>query len=149
MKIIVSIDSDMEITEGRKELVISIRRFLSSPNLVSSETESIHFHIISTLATRYLDSDPSIKRFKIDEKFNTLEVILVLESMHITYKFAPPYEHEFMGKTERMNRMLQDMISFHLSNKNKYGSLNCLMLLSKSIYFRDTTCITLTLMHRH
>ena len=35
--------------------------------------------------------------------------------MNISYQFAPPYEHEFIGSIERHNRTAQDKLSCALS----------------------------------
>jgi len=34
-----------------------------------------------------------------------------LDSMHVSYTFSPPYEHEFIGKVERVNRTVQDKLT--------------------------------------
>ena len=54
---------------------------------------------ISALVMKYLDAGHSIKHLKIDNQFNTPDT------------FAPPYEHEFIGKVERMNRTVQDKVT--------------------------------------
>jgi len=48
--------------------------------------------------------------------------------MHTAYTFAPPYEHEFIGRVERMNRTVQNILTCVLKisvikNQNKYGHL--------------------------
>ena len=40
--------------------------------------------------------DHSVKQIKMDEQLNTPEAILFLDSVHITYKFAVPHEHELI-----------------------------------------------------
>jgi hypothetical protein len=57
-----------------------------------------------------------------DNQFNTQDIISYLDSLHITYQFAPPYEHEFIGRIERNNRTTQDKLSCALAisaSKNK------------------------------
>ena len=84
---------------------------------------------ISALAMKYLDAGHLIKHLKIDNQFNTLDILLYLNSMHILYTFAPPYEHEFIDKVERMNRTVQDKVTCALnisiikSNQKNYGCL--------------------------
>ena len=66
---------------------------------------------ISALVMKYLDAGHPIKHLKMDNQFNTPDILLYLNSMHILYTFAPPYEHEFIGKVERMNRTVQDKVT--------------------------------------
>ena len=66
------------------------------------------------------------KKFEMDYQFNTPEILSYLNSLHILYTFAPPYDHEFIGRVERMNRTFQDKITFSLKisvNQSKNGCL--------------------------
>ena len=56
-----------------------------------------------------------IKYLKLDNQFNILEVPSYLDSIHVTYQFAPPYEHEYIGRIERNNRTPQDKLSCALA----------------------------------
>jgi len=74
---------------------------------------------------KYLDAGHPINHFKMDNQFNTPDILSYLNSMHILYTFAPPYEHEFIGKVERMNRTVQDKVTCALKisiiKSKKYG----------------------------
>ena len=55
--------------------------------------------------TRFVESvvivyQNSGKLLKTNHQFNTLEVLAYLDSMHICYQFAPPHEHEYIGRIE-------------------------------------------------
>jgi hypothetical protein len=77
---------------------------------------------IETIVTNYQNHGFPIKHLKMDNQFNTIEILSYLDSLHITYQFSPPYEHEFIGRIERNNRTTQDKLSCALaisSIKNK------------------------------
>jgi len=42
-----------------------------------------------------------------DNQYHAPEVLFYLDSLHILYSYALPYEHEFIGKVKRMNRTIQ------------------------------------------
>ena len=46
-----------------------------------------------------------------DNQFHTPDILSYLDSISVTYTFAPPYEYEFIGKIERMNRSVQDKLT--------------------------------------
>ena len=48
---------------------------------------------------------------KMDNQFHTPEIMFHLDSIKVTYSYSPPYEHEFIGKIERMNRTAQDKLT--------------------------------------
>jgi len=66
---------------------------------------------ISALITKYKDAGHPIKNLKMDNQFHTPDILSYLDSIRVTYTFAPPYEHEFIGKMERMNRTVQDKLT--------------------------------------
>ena len=49
---------------------------------------------ILALITKYMDAGHPIKHLKIDNQFHTRDIMSFLDSIHVTYTFAPPYEHE-------------------------------------------------------
>ena len=59
---------------------------------------------------KYLDAGHPMKDLKMDNQFNTPDILSYLNSMHILYTFAPPHEHEFIDKVERMNRPRQSYL---------------------------------------
>ena len=71
--------------------------------------------LIETIVNNYSNHGHSIKHIKMDNQFNTQEIITYLDSLHITYQFSPPYEHEFIGRIERNNRTTQDRLSCALA----------------------------------
>ena len=53
---------------------------------------------MSTLITKHMDAGHPIKHLKMDNQFHTPDIMSYLDSTHVSYTFAPPYEHEFIGK---------------------------------------------------
>ena len=74
---------------------------------------------IESIVTNYQSHGHPIKHLKMDNQFNTTSVLAYLDTMHITYQFAPPYEHELIGSIERHNRTAQDKLSCALSISSK------------------------------
>ena len=66
---------------------------------------------ISALITKYMDAGHPIKHLKMDNQFHTPDIMSYLDSIKVTYTYAPPYEHEFIEKIERMNRTVQDKLT--------------------------------------
>ena len=66
---------------------------------------------ISTLITKYMDAGHPIKHFKMDNQFHTPDIMSYLDSIQVTYTYAPPYEHQFIDKIERMNRTVQEKLT--------------------------------------
>ena len=66
---------------------------------------------ISALITKYMDVGHLIKHLKMDNQFHTPDIMSYLDSIHVTYTFAPPYKHEFIGKFERTNRTVKDNLT--------------------------------------
>jgi len=54
-----------------------------------------------------------------DHQFNAPEVLFLVNSIHRTYRFAPPYKHELIGMIKRMHRTLQDKISCAINRIHK------------------------------
>ena len=57
-----------------------------------------------------MDAGHLIKHFKMDNQFHTPDVLSYLDSIEVTYMFAPPYENSI----ERMNRTVQDKLTCDL-----------------------------------
>jgi len=83
---------------------------------------------VESVVTMYQNSGHTIKLLKMDHQLNTIEVLAYLDSMHICYQFAPPHEHEYIGRNERNIRTTQDKLSCALaisSAKSKnYGYMH-------------------------
>ena len=54
-----------------------------------------------------------------DNQFHTPDILSYLDSISVTCTFDPPYEHEFIGKIERMNRTVQDKLTFKFQSSNQ------------------------------
>jgi hypothetical protein len=75
---------------------------------------------IAAVVTTFQDNGHPIKHVKMDSQLNKSDVTAYLDSIHVTYQFTPPYEHEFIGKIERNNRTAQNTLCFsNICNKNK------------------------------
>ena len=51
---------------------------------------------ISALITKYMDAGHPIKHLNMENQFYTRDIMSLLDSIHVTYTFSPPYEHEFI-----------------------------------------------------
>jgi hypothetical protein len=100
---------------GYRHVVLVVDVYSSFLSHVPIKTMSKPQKFIETIVTNYLNNGHPIKHIKMDNQFNTGDVTQYLDSMHITYQFAPPYEHEFIGRIERNNRTTQDKLSCALN----------------------------------
>jgi hypothetical protein len=109
-------------TNGYRHVVLVVDAYSSFLSCVPIKNMSRPHRFVETIVQSYQTAGHPIKHIKMDNQFNTSDVLSYLDSMHITYQFAPPYEHEFIGRIERNNRTPQDKLSCALSissTKNK------------------------------
>jgi len=107
---------------GFRHVVLAVDVFSSYLTYVPIKSMKKPQRFIETIITNYNNNGHPIKHIKMDNQFNTQDIISYLDSLHITYQFAPPYEHEFIGRIERNNRTTQDKLSCALAisaSKNK------------------------------
>ena len=55
---------------------------------------------ISALIKKYMDAGHLIKHFKMNNQFHTPDVLSYLDSIEVTYMFAPPYENSLVKLKE-------------------------------------------------
>ena len=68
---------------------------------------------VESVVTTHKNSGHPIQMLKIDHQFNTVEILVYFDSIHIRYQFAPPHEHD--RSYRRYNRTTQDKLSFVLA----------------------------------
>jgi hypothetical protein len=100
---------------GFRHVVLVVDVFSSYLSCVPIKSMTKPQRFIESVVQNYQTHGHPIKHLKMDNQFNTTAVIAYLEAMNITYQFAPPYEHEFIGSIERHNRTAQDKLSCALS----------------------------------
>ena len=99
---------------GYRHVVLIVDVYSSYLSYVPIKSMSHPTRFVESVVTMYQNNGHPIKLFKMDHQFNTLEVLAYLDSMHICCQYAPPHEHEYIGRIER-NRTTQDKISYVLS----------------------------------
>jgi len=96
---------------GFKHVLLAVDSFSSYVSYIPIKSMTKPQRFISALITKYQNAGHPIKHLKMDNQFHTPDILSYLDSINITYTFAPPYEHEFIGKIERMNRTIQDKLT--------------------------------------
>jgi len=96
---------------GFNQVLLAVDSFSSYVSYIPIQSMTKPQRFISALITKYKDAGHPIKHLKMDNQFHTPDILSYLESISVTYTFAPPYEHEFIGKIERMNRTVQDKLT--------------------------------------
>ena len=118
--------------DGFNHVLLAVDSYSSFVMYIPVKSMTKPQRFVSALAMKYLDAGHPIKHLKMDNHFNTPEILSYLDSMHILYTVAPPYEHEFIGRVERMNR-IQDKITcaikISIIKSKKCGYLPSLMSL--------------------
>ena len=89
---------------GFRHVVLAVDVFPSYLTYVPIKSITQPQRFISAIVTKFLNAGHPIKHLKLDNQFNIIEVISYLDSIHVTYHFAPRYEHEYIGRIERYNR---------------------------------------------
>ena len=96
---------------GFNHVLLAVDSFSSYVSYIPIKSMTKPQRFISALITKYKDAGHPIKHLKMDNQFHTPDILSYLDSISVTYTFAPPYEHEFIGKIERMNRTVQDKLT--------------------------------------
>ena len=104
---------------GNRHVVLVVDVFSSFLSLVPIKSMTKPQRFIENIVTNYLTNGHPIQHIKMDNQFNSDDLKQYLNSLHITYQFAPPYEHEFIGSIERNNRTTQDKLSCALNLNNQ------------------------------
>ena len=89
--------------------------FSSFLSYVPIKNMSKPVRFIDVIVRMYRTNGHPIKILKIDNHFNTSDIISYLDEHQIQYQFAPPFEHEYIGRIERNNRTVQDKLSCALA----------------------------------
>jgi hypothetical protein len=97
---------------GFRHVVLVVDVFSSFLSYVPIKSMKKPHRFIETIVTNYQNHGFPIKHLKMDNQFNTIEILSYLDSLHITYQFSPPYEHEFIGRIERNIEQLR--INYHV-----------------------------------
>ena len=71
--------------------------FSSFLSYVPVKNMSNTLRFIEVLVDMYKNNGHSIKKLKMDNQFNTSDIIFYLDEQHIYYQFDPPFEHEYIG----------------------------------------------------
>jgi hypothetical protein len=100
---------------GYRHVVLVVDVFSSYLSYVPIKSMSNPTRFVEAVVTMYQNNGHPIKLLNMDHQFNTIEVLAYLDSMHINYQFAPPHEHEYIGRIERNNRSTQDKLSCALA----------------------------------
>jgi len=77
---------------GFRHVVLAVDVFSSFLTYVPIKSMKKPQRFIETIVTNYNNNGHPIKHIKMDNQFNTQDIITYLDSLHITYQFAPPYD---------------------------------------------------------
>ena len=97
---------------GFNHVLLAVDSFSSYVSYIPIKSMTKPQRFISALTTKDMDAGDPIKYLKMDDdQFHTPDIMSYLDSINVTYTYAPPYEHEFIGKIEQMNRTVQDKLT--------------------------------------
>ena len=85
---------------GFQHILLAVDVFSSYLTCAPKKTMSKPQRLIESIVTTYKTNGHPIKHLKMDNQFNITVVLTYLDNLRITYRFAPPYEHEFIGSIE-------------------------------------------------
>ena len=79
---------------GYRQVVLVVNVYSSYLSYVPAEIMSQPTRFVESVVTTYKNSGHPIQMLKIDHQFNTVEILVYFDSIHIRYQFAPPHEHD-------------------------------------------------------
>ena len=97
--------------------------FSSFLSYVPIKNMSNPVRFLEVIIRMYKNNDHHIKKkLKMDNQFNTSDIISYLDDHQIQHQFSLPFDHEYIGRIESNNHTAQDKLSCALpisSAKNK------------------------------